>query len=329
MGIYSNLAVKTVQENGLAVDNTNAAGLLETAVALAIAEQSMFDALIELDFREAYVQKGVTILTEADQEQVKESKIRNLWEGFKKIVEKVKNAVVSAVNKFFAKVEQLVGADAKLVKRFGDINPEAVVGFDKEITVVKNWDVEYDGEVLQDGRAKIDAIGSAGDIDAVNDAVNALIEFAEAQDKIIKESGVDRTLQKVKGQDADVAEISKKMAAGFKDMMAGIKKEKDTVLKDLEASKKTVETTLKEAKKSKNDLEIAKLNGQIKGYSRLMRVMTKEFNFRLTVARKYIGVTRAAYVALGNYASSGKAMKESTDMLVEASNIMVDRIFES
>ena len=336
MGIYSNLAVQSVRKNDC--------GLIETALMLAEAEQTMFDALIELDFREAYCDKGVALLSEADNDQVKESKIKKMWEGFLAMLKKAKDTIAEVISKFIVKIQELVGADKRLVAKYGIISKDSVKDVEDIIEVPTAAAITMMTTPMANSAVDdvVDAINKIKDTNNI-DELNAKVQELDSDlDKNIQEVKNSKTVEKkdtdasmfkrVACKDADAEGISKIMQDGFKDVIPNLKKDKDAALKKLDDVKKSAETELKQAKKDKDDLSIAKLNAVIRLCAKGMRATTMMVSFRVALVKKVITCTRSAYVALGSKAN--KSVKENAelgvfDCLYEVADFAVDRIFES
>lgn len=125
MGIYSAKAAEMLKESEVEF-NPNAAGLLEFAVNSQRADQAMFDAMLEIDFREAYQAKG-TIVTEANEEaEAKGNAVMGIIKKIGAAIEKVIQTIMLAIEKLKQTVLEKTKLDKKIIGQYHEIDMEKV-----------------------------------------------------------------------------------------------------------------------------------------------------------------------------------------------------------
>ena len=121
MGVYSELAAQKINEQN-ALENFQFSDLLEFAINIEKSDQAMFDAMLEMDFHEAYVEKGLISLNEGEKIDAAKAAVGKVWEKIKELLHKF----VSMVGTFIAKLKNvyanLTNKNEKLVAKFGDLN---------------------------------------------------------------------------------------------------------------------------------------------------------------------------------------------------------------
>ena len=139
MGVYSSAAKAYVK------DNRPTGSMIELCKDLVASEHAMFEAMIELDFREAYVDKGYTTITEAEDSENKEKTTVGIIGKIKELVTKFINWVKNFISGFIKKIKEFFfgkeggegTGNAELIKQLENVisNWNGLAG-DNEIEVI-------------------------------------------------------------------------------------------------------------------------------------------------------------------------------------------------
>ena len=244
MGVYSELAAQRVNEASM-LENFQFSDLLEYAINIDRANQSMFDAMLEMDFHEAYVEKGLISINEADEKGAFKAaigkiaaRIRELWEKF-----------ISVATTFTAKLSnvfaQYSGRNKSLLKsnlgdkavELIDIVPEDLevkyfVG-EKDFYKTFNVDITEINNILnsakvnpEEDKAKVDEV-----FKNVGDNINDYFENIKLKEGLesskINLSHIEEGLKDPKKEGKDFIETVNKLIGLAKDQIKNAKKLED------------------------------------------------------------------------------------------------------
>lgn len=191
MGVYSSMARNMISEEA-AVKEFHSTNLLEFAIEAQKADQSLFDAMIEMDFREAYAENGVISITETAEEQAKKSAVKKIAEKIVGLFVKFADTVARIVDTLVIKVQQFVNKQrsekgkenpfVELVKKNGGFTSDVISQFPGKVKVVIPG--KFGVEPFESIHGMISAIESETDAEkldpsAIADKVNAEIDKAE------------------------------------------------------------------------------------------------------------------------------------------------------
>lgn len=129
MGVYSELAAQRVNEATM-LENFQFSDLLEYAINIDRGNQAMFDAMLEMDFHEAYAEKGLISINEGEEKTgIKAAvdkiiaKIKELWEKFISLattfMAKFRNVLAQFTGRNKALLDQ--GKKINLLDRFAEV----------------------------------------------------------------------------------------------------------------------------------------------------------------------------------------------------------------
>lgn len=352
MGVYSSLALEKYNEASM--PTTNVAGLLEFAVNAEAAEHKMFDAMLELDFREAYMESG--LLTEEEDATASDAsgdkKDEETSEDKKNILVKIKDKIVELFKKFIAtvttfiqklklKFEDFFKLNEKLVEKFGDLDPakikEAAKDKDIKLTLVSDPEEKFTGEYLN--RASIALAGYVDQIDNLkksgsNDGYSKAAEDArEASKKLIitddefkshiEEVSVDDFLAK-----ADLKKLAEEIKGGFKKQLLSITKPVDNII----ASCKSMMIEINNGKKhATEDTDRAYWSAYYSINSTHLATFNKILGTTSAFVIKKASADRKAYAKLGALQKNAKSedkKEEKTNESVMATMAAIDIVNE-
>lgn len=308
MGVYSELAAQKIEEQN-ALENFQFSDLLEFAINIEKSDQAMFDAMLEMDFHEAYVEKGLISLNEGEKIDAAKAAVGKVWEKIKELIHKF----LSMVGTFIAKLKNiyadLTNRNERLIKRFGDLNKDNIlktVG-DKKIEVKIVKDKEKVKSIIMgqipkfrtnlnnclNGGVEIDAakkfvedelaVSAYSDIEGDFDTVS-VVDF-------VNTPAFDKLKDSVKSPKKDIDQVIK-VIEGFKDE---IEKAEDKVLKDTD--------TDSDEDRLKCNKIIGCLNEYMKGASKLL-------SFTVSFYARVAATERSLYAKLGSLDKKKEAPKE-------------------
>ena len=173
MGVYSNLAVQKINEQEM-LENFQFSDLLEFAIDIQKSDQAMFDAMLEMDFHEAYESKGIITLTEADKENAVKVAVKNIWGKIVEVLNKFLDVVKTFVAKISNKFAELSGKNKQLVERIK--------------TPIKSTIIEK----IKGKNIQVTALNV--DVDVIKNKINAFLKVYEKADSGSDVSGEVKTL---------------------------------------------------------------------------------------------------------------------------------------
>lgn len=318
MGIYSTQAAQILKESDVEF-NPNAAGLLEFVINSQRADQAMFDTMIELDFREAYIANGQILVETGNEAEDKANTESKASDGiFKKIISLLEKAA-QTIMRFLEKLGNIVlektKIDKALVKHYGDLDLAKIkanlTDKDKEKTVT-----------LYEGNNKLSlAINDLNDRFAETEYNNVVMVDVEAQKKSIESTVSNATSEenfkslfkdtKI-GELSDVSNIKKTVDGGYKALADDIIGSTAAVALDKLKKARSAWAKNKEKKEANRELYnsvFAEINYACSG-------LTKLINFGSTVTSHALASYRKAYVTLGQI-QNRKAKEEKKDAKAE------------
>lgn len=309
MGIYSSMAAQLLKEQEVAPD-PNAAGLLEFAVKSQVAERSMFESMLEMDFAEYYVESGTLVLTEEEKAESAGNALKAIGKKIVEAIDKLIQTIVTFLDKIANVVLEKTKVDKKLIEKFGkkiDLTVAKEKKGDKEITVVN-----------LDGAKKIaDFIGARGAEYRSISGTGSKADFDQ------KKEAIKKNLAELTGEGAFKAVFTKKAIkdlteADVKAMVdavdGGYKKLVDSIIGDqaksvLKSLKAARGEALKKFATVKNDTR----EDDAARYSycaALNSVVSKAINFGSNVAAHAMAASRNGFVALAMASKKKEEKKE-------------------
>lgn len=319
MGVYSNLAAQKVSEDAM-IGSFSANSLLEFSIAVQREEQAMFDAMIEMDFREAYYEHGVISITEAEKEGGVKAAASGIIAKIKALLEKFIQTISLAIKKFVLKMQDFLKLNDKLVKSIGDINTE-------DLKVEFNTGKYADVKVIRVNSEKIDIADklkqlrdleakAKSDIEAEKDKKDNA-RYGDILDKLDNDvKDVEVTDKEFNDQftEVHIFDLKPEYIKQLKDDVSkGYKSTVDSVTGDV---KKAIE----EAKKAKKDIkgdDRAYLSAMNAMYAKFIAAYTKLLNVAINTTVKALSTERATYAKLGKIAKAGANNKEGRKSLDE------------
>lgn len=321
MGVYSNLAAQKVSEDAM-VGSFSANSLLEFSIAVQREEQAMFDAMIEMDFREAYYEHGMITLTEAEKEGGVKAAASGIIAKIKAMLEKFIQTISLAIKKFVLKMQDFLKLNDKLVKNIGDINIEDLkVAFSSgkyaDVKVVKvnskKIDIADKLKQLRDLEAKakndVEAEKEKKENAQYSDILDKLaddVKEVEVSDKEFNDQFSDIYIIDLAKEPEYVKQIKDDVAKGYKSTV-------DSVTEDV---KKAIDDAKKAKKEIKGD-DRAYLSAMNAVYAKFIAAYTKLLNVAINTTVKALSAERATYAKLGKIAKAGKNDTEGRKKLAE------------
>ena len=300
MGVYSK---PVVVESATNIGSTDYVQLL---IDIEETNQSLFEAVIELDFAEAYNKAGLNTLTESDISAIHEAETKNFKEKVNTIIQKVKDWLYNFFGNIVRTIQNLASNDQKIKEKYdlSKLEGERKKKFyasEKEITIM-------DGTKMEEYITKVTEPLKECESFLVNLAVNKTVsdeEVAKIKSVIENHKKSDDTIstselvKKVKVKDissTELADICSYINTGYKKNVETHKKTKEESDKIISAAKKMVDS-IKESDKAedaKNASNISKI------VSEVANIITRINNVMFKVTKQIIAVERSAYLKIGN-----------------------------
>jgi hypothetical protein len=314
MGVYSEMAAEQLNEQNM-LDNFKFTDLLEFSVDLERADKAMFDAMLEMDFHEAFCESGLIYLSEEEKASGIESAIGKMKEKLVALINKFVEMIKTAVAKIMNALAELTERNKALVAKIGELNKNEFrklfadypkkgevkitnvkEGFDDEVKAAfkKLSDIQKDAN--NDKRVLAIKDGIRGTVeDAVSDAANNYSSYFEVMTaaEFINTKMFDGLYSVVKnGGGGMVATVSREVE--------NAKKTAQMDIKALKADKKTADGD--ESRELVN-AKIAVYSAVSAGYSKVLSVCA---NFVASRSAYY----RSAYAKLGAIKGATLSAKE-------------------
>lgn len=238
MGVYSSLAVQKVNEQNM-LENFQFSDLLEFAIDIQKSDQAMFDAMLELDFHEAYESKGIITLTEADKLDAAKVAVKNIWGKIKEALTKFLGMIKTYAAKISNAFAELSGKNKQLTAAIKNLNKvslsKKLEEHDVEVTMLK-VDVDVVNNKIEDltkiYEKAVDGNDVAGDIKALKDKLStdqyfvksSLKDYVDKNDLTALKNNVDNPKKELDGAlsnvnalqsmvEKDIADFEKKASA--------------------------------------------------------------------------------------------------------------------
>ncbi len=335
MGVYSGSALlgESVETMDL-----NESHILDTLIESAQNEMNMFNAVINLDFMEAYNEAGMIILSVADGDSASENAQKNIGkkikEFFKKVIAKIKQFVAT----FIAKVQNLLRNDAKLYKEYKDNFVKNGVGYKlsrfRKLNdygeIISEWNSTI-SDTTKEINSGIRSIDQATSIDIINKAMEGFNKNIKGGETIKERSKTredintgleglffasEKAEEDYKLTTSDVAIIAGVVNLGSNKIINAIKtigksgeRFCDNTVKSLKLDKAAV-------KVKDDDLAMAKWNAKYKIATKSGNVISSLTSKACSAAARYTAEARRAFVIVGKNATATN-VKESYGMDIE------------
>lgn len=294
-------------------------------------DMNMFNAVINLDFTEAYCEAGIAVLTE---EEVKETK----EVAKKSIIKKIKDLITTAIKKikefvatFVAKISNLCHNDMKLVKEYRDSFNKNAVGHKLDsFTILHDKAFENVKSEIAKVVAKhsdyVAKITDSMESEKHNEIVDEARKFLKEYDYTDK---VNSAFFGEKKEDYTLTEADKKIIVATmtnsRNFISRIKKHGD----EQADSMKTIEKNNKyEASYNKlyerADIIISSLNAQYKLAAEFSKFLSKMTNASCNAAARYLAACRRVFVVVGKKKSAVDESAVYDYILAEASDNYVE-----
>jgi hypothetical protein len=351
MGVYSDIAAEQLRESQF-VENFHFTDLLEFAVNAEVANQRMFNAMIELDFHEAVEKMNGTYITEANDEAAdskKESVIKKLWEKVVAALKKFGEMIAAAAKKFANTLKDLVNVNKQITIHFGDLTAERLAKINtesvKDITFNKYvgpedfryFDIKSVKDEVSQFQTKIystknENINTVKDecVEALNKlgsvvSDNALADVSGGGDgkELFKVVKIDEYIKDT----TYIANVKENLANGYKKILSVYTDEVKSALEDNKEKIKAVDKDAKEAKKNGSDRTIAILNARYVVYNKANAIYAKFLRSAIFAARLIITQDRAAYCKLGALVLKAEKAEKSgkkQDQEVQHNNALIE-----
>ena len=231
MGVYSNLAAQRINEASLE-KTFQYTDLLEYAINIQQSDQAMFDAMLEMDFHEAYAAKGLISINEADEKG-------GVVAAVKKIIGKVIEAfrkLMSVARVFLDKVTnhlaEITGQNKRLAQKYRDLdltNKTVIDAIgDKEISVTI-MDPKYSVDPIKDCWKHFFSLKerfeylytSDEEVESVKNDIDAIVDKAKDS---LKNGFVKKDLKKaLSDNDIEMDKLYKGLVNPYSDQIGNLK----------------------------------------------------------------------------------------------------------
>lgn len=313
MGVYSNLAVQKINEQQM-LENFQFSNLIEFAIDIEKSDQAMFDAMLEMDFHEAYEAKGIITLTENEKLDAVKAAGKAIWNKIVAVLEKISGIIKTFVAKIKNVFAELSKKNEMLYNRIGEINFKelntAVTEENSvEVTIFDNSDKKntfiYEKTDAVRGLMK-DALGGkdAGEVkSAVKDITGTL--YNQMNDRFIK---------------VDLKEAITKKQIMLKDLAGNVKNPQwdsnveatiNKLQSDIDAEIDKAKTKLKEDKEKEDRVAD---NNILTGLHACAGAAVKVLGFIKGYYARKSAVERALYVKCGTYLEKGLSKEDKKEL---------------
>lgn len=241
MGVYSNLAVQKINEQEM-LENFQFSDLLEFAIDIQKSDQAMFDAMLEMDFHEAYESKGIITLTEADKENAVKVAVKNIWGKIVQVLNKFLSLVKTFVAKISNKYAKLSDKNQQLVERIKTPIKSTIIekikGKNIQVTAL-NVDVDVVNNKIEEYLKIYERVKSESDISG---EVKTFVSKLDATNQYFTKIDLEKFLDKKEN------EISK-----LRDRVADPEKELNDTLSEIKALQQMVSKDITDYEKDANN----------------------------------------------------------------------------
>lgn len=300
MGVYSK---PVIVESATNIGSTDYVQLL---IDIEETNQSLFEAVIELDFAEAYNKAGLNTLTESDISAIHEAETKSFKEKVKAIIQKVKDWLYNFFGGIFRSIQNLVANDKKIKEKYelSKLDGDRKKKFDaseKEITIIGSDKFEDCVANLSDIADKYGAflgevIASGTVSDEKINEIKSIIENHKKSDDIIKMSDLVKKVKIKEMSSDDFNFVVESIDTGYKTYVENYKKGKREA-EDIIKKAENIANSIKES----NDPEEAKRASNIsKVVSEASNAIMRINNILHKVVKQCIAVERSAYLKIGN-----------------------------
>ena len=317
MGVYSNLASQRVNEASM-LETFKYTDLLEYAINIEKSNQAMFDAMLEMDFHEAYAAKGLIVVNETEEGGGVKAAVKKI---IAKIIEALKK-FVSVIKTFWAKLRNhlsdLTGYNKKLIdkieKKGGLSKDKVLAGIgDKKISItVVNSKKYYDSvaeyfkdvePIIDQEHFKVDEVKST--IDGVVESIGKLDDLFTKKD--LKEAINDGSVV--------VEKLKDLVAEPYGDQIKSLEQKFDVIIKKCNAKAENLDKKLKGADVSDDDRAL--YNDDIKAINALISGSYKFMNICKSFVARSCASYRSLYAKCGSLIGSGEKAAEGEKANVE------------
>lgn len=347
MGVYSTIAAEQFKENQM-IENFHFTDLLEFAVNTEVANQRMFNAMIELDFHEAVEKMNGSYLTEAETETADAKKDN--------IIKKLADKIFAALRRFGELLSAFIGRVSKALKDFLDGNKMLASKFGSLtadrvslIDVSKYTDVKFEKYI---GDEDYKFFGSVKDLKKIVSDFQTVIygtktdEVAAKKDEIleqlksISEKSNEEEISKMFKKEVSFADmvkdtdylkkISDNMTSGYKGILKVYSNEIEDAKKDNNSKMKEVQKDLKEAKSAEEKArKIAILEARYQVYNTANAIYAKFLRAAIVMAKRVISDDRRTYCTIGAAVlaaekAANKKTKDNANVEVQHNNALIE-----
>ena len=313
MGVYSELAAQKINEQN-ALENFQFSDLLEFAINIEKSDQAMFDAMLEMDFHEAYVEKGLISLNEGEKIDAAKAAVGKVWEKIVTLLRKFDGLIKTLVAKFTNKMAELSGKNKQLVDKIKDLDKaelsKKLEGTDFEVTAL-NVDVPVDLNKI-DALEKIYENVKNGSESNPDEAVKEILSKLDTYQYFTK---------------VDLAKwVDSNDLTALKNSVSDPQKEVNDVIGKINNLKKKVEADIGEFEKKASaegasDENRADAMKKIAGFNAVMKGFSKLISFVINYYARKVACDRAIYSKLG--AVMGVKL-DAKDKVEQAKNVAND-----
>lgn len=274
----------------------------------------MFEAVINVDFIQAYNEAGMLSLTEADAATAGEKSKDSIVKKIKELLKKIGNAITTAVKNFIAKIRNAVANDNKIIakyKKYFTSNKDVMktLKLPTSCRRIKEFDAEANMKSKNNEiYSRISAIDNAADADAIASILSALTKVdkennSDTRVKAMSAGDFEEMLFDKKAEDewsptdADLSTIVGWMDGG-NNAVKKCKEVEKSLIRNLDNAKKGFNLDKRLA--GDDQLAVAKANAKYKAATKLGQILTKYCNMMCNGAARQLAMARKEYIILGS-----------------------------
>lgn len=320
MGVYS----KPILESGEMSFN-NPIEHAQLLLDIDSVNHSLFEAVIELDFAEAYNEAGLASLTESEIEAIHEAETKNFKEKINGIIEKVKAWLYDFFGSMIRAFKNIISNDVKIKEKYdlSKLDADRKKKFDaceKVVTVIDaaKFDQKYD-----ELENMIDELYTALTKAADGTDVNLISSITEKAKKVTDDFKMSDVVVKVKVKELSGTNFDRLVGA----VNNGYKKEVENYKDANKRNKNIIEKAKAYAskiKESKDSEEAKKAAEASKAISTACTLLTKLEKAASYASRQAISVERTAYLQIGRAVGAVPGKESVAEPGKETTNTSTD-----
>lgn len=294
--------------------NANAFDLMAEAYQI---DQSLFEAVIEVDFAEAFNEAGIISLNEEEQAAAKEAQKEGILKKAWEVLQKIGKAIEQIFDSIISFISNLIANDAKIKEKYGKYFTNISDFKDCDLKG-KYVDFDYVEKMRRTFDGKLSAAGVSDQVNYVN--TDTKVEL----DKVVLDSGEKTIYECFAANNANFSKMVDYVQGGYKTILDEVKTKKKKAID----SCKRLEATLKAAKKEKADGANEAYKDAIKATTSI-KVAASSYKSMVVSATAharscYLKLAKWAVGKAGNASEAKQEAPKEEPVKAEAVNMLIE-----